>query len=256
MKVLIVGSGNIATWLLSRMAKAPSISLSLYARDQVVAKDLAHVYNVSVINDLAIADGMFDIIILAVSDNVLGQVFNQYFNQTIVIHCSGATSIDVLSNMAAHYGVMWPIYSIKKHLVDQLPADIPLVINANTEATKAQLQQLAHIVSAKADIVTEQERAALHLGATVVNNFTNHLYAQMQHWLQDKKIDFNLLIPIMMQQSLLIPSTNDFQENQTGAAIRGDENTIQNHLAQLEHTIHLKKIYELMTASIQATKKD
>lgn len=256
MKVLIVGSGNIATWLLSRMAKSPSISLSLYARDQAVAKDLARVYGVSFINDLAVADGVFDVIILAVSDNVLGQVFNQYFNQTIVIHCSGATSIDVLSNIAVHYGVMWPIYSIKKHLVDQLPEAIPLVINANTESTKAQLRQLAHIVSTKVDIVTEQERAALHLGATVVNNFTNHLYAQMQHWLQDKQIDFNLLIPIMMQQSLLIPSTVDFQQNQTGAAIRGDENTIQNHLAQLEHTTYLKKIYELLTASIQATQKD
>lgn len=255
MKVLIVGSGNIATWLLSRMAQDASISLAVFARDHAVANELGCTYGVSVIDDLVIADGEYDVIILAVSDNVLGQVLNQYFNETIVLHCSGATSINVLSPIAAHYGVMWPIYSIKKHLVDQLPTDIPLVINANSEAIISKLQQLAQIVSSNVDIVTEQERAALHLGATVVNNFTNHLYAQMQHWLQDKQIDFDLLKPIMMQQSLLIPTTVDFQQNQTGAAIRGDENTIQNHLAQLEDQSYLKKIYELLTAAIQASKK-
>jgi hypothetical protein len=56
-----------------------------------------------------------------------------------------------------------------------------------------------------------------------------------------------------MEETLNRLKTESPQKSQTGPAIRYDQKTIEQHLRLLEQHPSLKKIYQLLTTSIQAS---
>jgi hypothetical protein len=90
----------------------------------------------------------------------------------------------------------------------------------------------------------------LHVAATIVNNFSNHLFALAENYCDQQKIDFKLLVPLIEETA---KRTEQFSPSQmqTGPAIRNDIQTIQIHLEVLENFPELKRFYELFTESIQ-----
>ena len=134
--------------------------------------------------------------------------------------------------------------------MDQLP-DIPVFIDANDEVAKKKLEQLAQSISREQVIMADDDkRLKTHVAAVIVSNFTNHLYKLAEDYCKKEGIEFNQLIPLI-QETMQRLKTISPSKTQTGPAIRHDELTIQQHLALLEKYPHLKKIYQLMTESIQ-----
>ena len=82
------------------------------------------------------------------------------------------------------------------------------------------------------------------------NNFANHLFTIGQDILSNNQIPFEILLPLI--QNTVEKLTYTYPEKlQTGPAIRNDQQTISTHQALLVDHEEYRKIYEILTESIQ-----
>jgi antitoxin component of RelBE/YafQ-DinJ toxin-antitoxin module len=81
----------------------------------------------------------------------------------------------------------------------------------------------------------------------------NHLYQIGNQICEENNIPFEVLHPLIQETAQKIKELSP-SEAQTGPALRNDTKTIEKHLAILENE-NYKKIYELLTQSIQNVKK-
>src|SRR4029079_14687211 len=124
-------------------------------------------------------------------------------------------------------------------------------IDASDDSARKKLEQLAQSISKEKVILAgDKERLKLHVAAVIVSNFTNHLYKLAEDYCKKEGLDFNQLIPLIEETAQRLKAISP-SDTQTGPAVRHDDPTIQQHLSILEKYPHLKKIYEMMTESIQ-----
>jgi predicted short-subunit dehydrogenase-like oxidoreductase (DUF2520 family) len=193
-----------------------------------------------------------DIYVLAVSDKALPEISNEIsFGKKLVVHTAGSVSKDVLNKASKNYGVLYPLQSLRKENVSI--AEIPLLVDGNTEDSLTLVYDFAKTISAEVKIVHDEERSKLHAGAIIVNNFPNYLYALTEDYCKKENIDFRLLLPLIGETANRLYFFSP-AEMQTGPAVRNDAETIKKHLELLEQYPALKKIYELITESIIANK--
>ena len=94
-------------------------------------------------------------------------------------------------------------------------------------------------------------RLKYHLAATLVNNFTNYLFAMAESFCKKENISFAVLQPLMEETVIRLRNISP-AATQTGPAIRNDQNTIQKHRELLnDYPAHIAKFYELFTQEIQ-----
>jgi predicted short-subunit dehydrogenase-like oxidoreductase (DUF2520 family) len=153
-----------------------------------------------------------------------------------------------LQDVSKNFGVLYPLQTLRKEI--KIDYEIPMLIDANTEDTLAVVEDFAKTISDNVQTADDDTRMQLHVAATIVNNFSNHLFALTENYCDQQKIDFKLLVPLIEETA---KRTEQFSPSQiqTGPAIRNDIQTIQTHLQLLENFPELKKIYELFTESIR-----
>ena len=110
------------------------------------------------------------------------------------------------------------------------------------------LETLSQLLSPLAVQSDEKQRLSMHLAAVVVNNFTNHLYAEAHRFCKSKHVNFDLLVPLIEETTRKIKQINP-RESQTGTASRGDTQTIQRH-KMIPMTEELSDIYSLFTSQL------
>ena len=253
MRIVIIGSGNIAHFFVPRLQSGGHEIIQIYSRELDHAALLANAGNItSYTNQLDKIDLSADAYILAVKDGAL-----EYLNQTLVlkdklvIHCAGAVSLDAISDISDNVGVICALYSInKKNLPES--NNIPLIVEANTDEGLHNTMLLAKAISENVLKADASQRQMLHLNAVIVNNFTNHLLTIAQKLSEENKLPFEILQPIIeqtfIQSKYILPS-----ESQTGPAIRKDEVTIQKHISLLNQHKEWQQIYRDISVSIQET---
>lgn len=245
----IIGTGNTAWFIATRLAAAGHICVGIYGRNVKAAEQLSSVINAPA---YTLTDGIKDageVCIIAISDHAINEIVQQFrFTDTVLLHTAGAVDAAILSSAATHYGVIWPIYSIVK---DNLPAErnIPTIWEAATPQAK---EKITGLLPALTDITYEadyEKRKWLHLTAVFSNNFANHLFAITQKLCAENDLPFNLLLPIA-QQTVSRLSTGNAYTLQTGPARRGDEVTLQKHLQLLASYPVWQKLYREISESI------
>jgi predicted short-subunit dehydrogenase-like oxidoreductase (DUF2520 family) len=97
--------------------------------------------------------------------------------------------------------------------------------------------------------ITSDERKTLHLAGVFANNFVNHFYAVGAEILQDKKLDFDLLKPLILETAAKVESLRPL-DVQTGPAKRNDKSVIHAQLKMLQDKPEFQKIYSFVTESI------
>jgi predicted short-subunit dehydrogenase-like oxidoreductase (DUF2520 family) len=249
MNIVIIGTGNTATVLGRKLKSAGHKILQVYGRNSAEASALAYELGTESTNYWNVVNRNADLYILAVSDIAVEEVFHelQLIDKTIV-HTAASVSKDVLKGNSEHYGVLYPLQSLKKDS-SYLP-DIPVIIDASDKQTLAVLDVLAHSISDRVVEAGDETRVKLHLAAVMVNNFTNHLYALVEKYCHQEGLDFYLLLPLIKETAARL-NTVPPAKSQTGPALRGDTVTIEKHLALLEKYPQLKKIYSLLSESIR-----
>lgn len=186
--------------------------------------------------------------IIAVSDKAIADVSKQMpFQNRIVVHTSGAASLDVLDTKNRK-GVFYPLQTFSKNKEIDFSI-IPLCLEAENTFDFRVLETVAKSISNAVFAINSDQRKALHVAAVFVNNFTNHLYHIGQEICEEHQVPFEILRPLIQETAEKINTLNPV-DAQTGPAKRNDLVTIDAHLAYLTSE-NQKNIYKLITQSIQ-----
>ena len=245
-KIVIIGSGNIAQHLIQAFAKSKKVDvIQVFSRQKEAAIPLLDPNKITdSFNDLAQAD----LYIIAVSDDAISKVSSQLpFKNRLVVHTSGSVSLDALDKKNRK-GSFYPLQTFsKKAEVDF--SQIPIFLESENETDFELLQQVAQIISHKAYKINSEQRKALHVSAVFVNNFVNHLYQIGNEICIENKIPFDVLKPLILETANKVMTLSP-KEAQTGPAIRNDKQTIASHLDFLLDE-NQATIYKILTQSIQ-----
>lgn len=249
MEIVIIGTGNTASVLGKMLRTAGHRIVQVFGRDAAAASALAYELDSESTNYWAVVTRSADIYILAVSDIAIPEVLKElHLTNKTVVHTAASVSKDIFRNRATHYGVMYPLQSLKKGS-DRLP-EIPVIIDASDENTLEQIAALAGSISDKVVEGDDEVRLKMHLAAVFCNNFVNHIYALMQDFCEKEKLDFALFLPLIEETAARLKQL-PAAEAQTGPALRGDDITIEKHREILRKHPGLLKIYDLLTESIR-----
>lgn len=255
MKIVIVGSGNVASVLGKKIITAGHLVVQVVAhnnRHQAAA--VAAMLHAEVIADLSQLDVFADIYLLAISDTALTDMAALFPKvDGIVLHTAGAVPIRVLANASGKFGVLYPLQSLRKEKTDY--GQVPLLIDGNTNETFETIKTFAGTISNLVQRSDDAYRLRLHTAAVVVSNFPNHLYRLASDYCNQESIDFNLL------QSLITETADRLRQYapalmQTGPAARNDVATIAKHVKLLANYPQLQALYKVLTASIQQYQND
>ena len=252
MDIVIIGTGNTASVLGKKLSAAGHTIVQVFGRDSMKASNLAYELGTESTNYWNVVHKEADIYIIAVSDIAVEEVFKELnLSDKTVVHTAASVSKEVLKRGSSHYGVFYPLQSLRKSL-GYLP-EIPIVIDASDPETLEELDFLAHSISDKVIEANDEQRLKLHLAAVICNNFVNHLYAQAENFCKKEGLDFYLLLPLIRETAARLEDSSPSQ-TQTGPAIRNDKATMEKHLELLDSYPELKKIYTLLSQSIYHTR--
>ncbi len=248
MKVVIAGSGNVASILSVVIQRAGHEIVQIVGRTSENAKELASKHNAQycTLLDDKFADA--DIYIIALTDAGLESVGKMSgFKNKLIVHTAGSVPMEVLKNLSSTYGVLYPLQTLSKES-DHIPG-IPFLIDGSNKETVNIITAFAKTLSDKVMPTSDAERLHYHVAAVFVGNFTNHLAAVTESFCEKEKLDFKILLPLVNEVTYKI---NHFspREMQTGPAIREDIVTLNRHLQALSSNPDLKYIYLKLSESI------
>ncbi len=246
-KVVILGGGNVAIQLAKAFLKAKNILLvQQYSRHNRTSFFIDnHIPTTQNLANLIDAD----LYIIAISDDAIANFSKKLIlKNKLVVHTSGSVAmLDLQCN--ANKGVFYPLQSLSKQKKINFKK-VPICIEAENKADFKLLKTVAKTISKKIYAIDSEQRKSLHVAAVFVNNFVNHLYKIGNDICDAKKVDFEILKPLIKETAKKITLLSP-KEAQTGPAKRQDKKTIQNHLDLL--TEKQQKIYTLLTNSIMDT---
>ena len=111
------------------------------------------------------------------------------------------------------------------------------------------MQKLGKAISEAVYLIKDEERAILHVAAVFVNNFSNYLFYIGHQICEQEQLDFAILKPLIQETVHKIQHQLPY-DMQTGPSKRGDQLTIQKHLAYLEKYPTYREIYALLSEQI------
>lgn len=248
MKIVIIGTGNVATVLAGQFTKAGHVIPQVYGRNAAAASVLANRVGAAPCSSLKEITQEAALYLVCVADKAIQSIAAELpLNHQLVVHTAGSVSIEALKNVSANYGVFYPFQTIRKE-VTAIPA-MPIMIDGNTVSAKETLLQLANTISGKVSIANDLQRMQYHLCAVMTNNFSNYLVVLAENYCRRHGLDFSNLLPLLDETTRRL---HEFSPAgvQTGPAIRKDMGTIDRHLALLDDEPGLKKIYQLFSQEI------
>ncbi len=245
-KVVLIGSGNVAQHLIKVMLKTANIELvQVFARDR---NSISHLIPeeriISNYNKIKEAD----VYIISVSDNAIAEVSSHLpFENRLVVHTSGTSELSVLDDKNRK-GVFYPLQTFSKSKAVDF-STIPICLETEKESDYKTLETLANLISKKVFAISSEQRKSLHVAAVFVCNFVNHLYQIGNQICNENKVPFEILQPLILETATKITQLAP-KDAQTGPALRKDTKTIEKHLEFLQDA-NYKEIYKLLTQSIQ-----
>ena len=244
-KVVIIGSGNVAHHLIAAFAKSKKVEvIQVFARQKENVTPLFDSNKItSIYTDLAEAD----LYIIAVSDDAIATVSSQIpFKNRLVVHTSGTVSINSL-DAKNRKGIFYPLQTFTKDkAVDY--SKVPICLESENETDFKLLENVAQSISNSVFKINSEQRKALHVSAVFVNNFVNQLYQIGNEICLENNIPFEILNPLIQETANKVISLSP-KEAQTGPAKRNDTQTINTHLSFLTDATQ-KEIYKILTKSI------
>ena len=235
MKIVVVGTGRLATNLVPALLKAGHEALMVNSRT---------------LEDLP---SEADAFILSVKDDALAQVISRVVEgreDQVFFHTAGSMPLAIFEGKARHYGVFYPMQSFSKERQVDF-ADIPLFLEGNDQQTMRVAHNLADSLSRQVYELTTDERRYLHLAAVFACNFANHCYALSARLLEKQGIPFDVMLPLIDETARKVHTLSPI-EAQTGPAVRYDENIIQMQADLLSDQPALRELYLKMSENIHA----
>jgi predicted short-subunit dehydrogenase-like oxidoreductase (DUF2520 family) len=254
MRIVLLGTGNLATRLgLSLLAKNGAV-VQVYGRNTARATTLAHLLGCPWTTDKSKILLDADLYLLAVTEEGIPELLQDApIRHRLLVHTSGSVAMDVLAPFTDDYGVFYPLQTLSAQKALDF-SQVPICVEANNSDNLQKITLLAQMISEQVVNLNSVQRREFHLAAVFVCNFVNHLYVIGEKLLKDQQLDFNLLKPLILETAnkamAFSPATV-----QTGPAIRGNQPILDLHLKMLEQHPAWQKIYELMSLDILSNRK-
>jgi predicted short-subunit dehydrogenase-like oxidoreductase (DUF2520 family) len=253
MDIVLIGSGNTAT-VLGRKSLAAGHRISqVYSRNAGHANVLATRLGTNSTSYISSVDRKADLMIIALRDEAVAYFVKEIGEQkSIVVHTAGALSVNEVRGINKSFGVIYPLQSLRKE-IETIPV-LSILLEGNNADTTKRLKEFASSIASSVVEANDEARLKYHLAATIVNNFTNRLYALTASFCEKENIAFTALQPLIEETALRLRNTNP-QQAQTGAAMRNDFITIEKHQELLKKYPDILKYYDLFTSEIMLSLK-
>lgn len=249
MTYALIGSGNMAWLVASRMFAAGHTCVGVWGRNAAAVDSLCEAFSLLRIDSLKDFNDGPDACIVAVADSAIAEVVKPLsMRSTVLIHTAGSVSIDILTAHSKAAGVVWPVYSIRKAALPQHRAFSALIEANNREAWQV-VRGVAKAICDTPYEATSAQRQWMHLAAVMGNNFVNHLLSTATDICAVQGLPISLLHPLL-EQTIAGARTQHPALLQTGPARRHDAATITKHLAMLEAHPEWKDLYTTFTKAI------
>lgn len=253
-RISFIGAGNVASHLAIKLYQEGFEIVSVLSRGDSAQRLAAMVQSKAANTIRQFVKSKTDLIIIAINDDNIQPMAHSLSGKidesTIVVHTSGATS-SISDSKIVNTGVFYPLQSFRKNK----PLDftqIPFLITGNDQETESSLFQLANKLSKNIQVVSDQQRLALHVAAVFANNFTTEMYILAERICQEHSMDFKTLLPLIMETTSRMEDESP-KNLMTGPAIRNDKKTIKKHQHLLTSSPEILKIYNNITKIIQNT---
>ncbi|SFL10532.1 Rossmann-like and DUF2520 domain-containing protein [Proteiniphilum acetatigenes] len=247
MKVVFIGSGNVATHMAMALKGVGNGIVQVYSRTSENAELLADRVGAEPIDNLEDIYCTADFYIFSVKDDILPEIVAQMPSTTgIWAHTAGSIPVSVLSPHKKR-GALYPLQTFSREREVNFQ-DIPLFIEGESDETAILLKELAETISGNVHFLSGDKRRILHLAAVFACNFTNHMYTLASEIMSEEEIPFHLLNPLINETAAKV-TVMEPKAAQTGPAVRFDEKVMQKHLELLKDPLK-REIYSLLSSSI------
>ena len=250
MKIVIIGSGNLATHLSLALSAVGEEIIQVFSRTEEHAKELAEKIGCQYTTGIDGINKNADLYILSVKDDAISEIVTsvcQKCPKAIFIHTAGSVPMDVFKGEANHYGVLYPMQTFSKHRQVNFRS-IPCFLEASDEQTMCKIHSLAESISDKVVLADSEKRRKLHLAAVFACNLTNHCYRLAERVLQEEQIDWKLFLPLIEETAHKVTEMSP-KDAQTGPMVRYDIG-VMNRQLELISDERTRQIYRLMAESI------
>jgi len=253
MKIVFIGSGNLATNLGKALYRAGHEILQVYSRTAEHADMFADLFECSATTDIYNIRCDADIYIFSVKDSVLERLANcvaENVKGKLFVHTAGSMPMDILP--IERRGVIYPMQTFSKSREVDFSV-IPTFIEAEKAEDLKLIQELAEGISGNVRVLPSEDRKSLHVAAVYACNFVNHCYRLSEKVLEKYDIPFSVMLPLVDETARKVHEISP-KDAQTGPAVRWDENVMLEHKQLLKDDAMMLEIYELMSKSIHDDK--
>jgi predicted short-subunit dehydrogenase-like oxidoreductase (DUF2520 family) len=248
MKVVLIGSGNLATQTGLAMKSAGIEIAKVYSRTEENARALANTLYTDWTTNINDVPTDADLYLFALKDSVLSDVVSSMPKTNGVwVHTSGSMPMDLFAPYKEDYGVFYPLQTFSKNRRVDF-SKIHIYNEYSTPISKRVIESVAKKLSDHVEELHSEKRRKLHLAAVFACNFVNHMYVIASDILEEDGIASEGLIPLIDETTMKIHEMRPRQA-QTGPAIRYDRNVIDKHLSMLSDEKR-RELYKMISDSI------
>ncbi|MFC6266754.1 Rossmann-like and DUF2520 domain-containing protein [Frigoriflavimonas asaccharolytica] len=249
MKVVIIGSGNVAYHLANAFVLKGINLIQIFGRNENDLQEIA--LKTGVPFSTKILDNA-DLYIIAVNDGALEEVSQLITKKNcIVAHTSGSLPIEILQG-EYRKAVIYPLQTFSKSKELEYHK-IPFFLEAQNTEDYLFIENLALKISDHVEASSYEKRKYVHLSAVFACNFVNHLFARAKEITDAHDIPFKYLLPLIEETTHKIFQVEP-KEAQTGPSVRNDvritkmqEDLLNGEFLKIYKTMNesIKEMYEL-----------
>jgi predicted short-subunit dehydrogenase-like oxidoreductase (DUF2520 family) len=241
----IIGSGRVANKLALYLSQTTNI-LSIHSLEADRLRNLAQVINAKAVSNIHELSSDAELNVIAVSDDQIEAVAKKLNKDIPVVHTSGSVTLDVFEGYQDS-GILYPLQTFSVDRVIDI-SKIPFLLECNNPQFMEKLKEFtASRLSSNIYEVDSDKRKRIHIAAVFAANFCNHLWSISEDILRKEGIELDLFEPLITE-SIQKAMVEGCRASQTGPAVRGDDNTINQHIDALEGTD--KELYKQITLAI------
>lgn len=252
MKIVIIGSGNVAGALTGALSRAGMPPVQVWARSKTGAAKVASICGCPFSDDpgeLARAD----LYLLAVSDKAVRPVAARLdFGDGVAAHTAGSVDLDALGTK--YRAVFYPLQTITRGRQIDF-RNVPILVEGNNARSLGVVREVADMLSDTVLEVDSRRRTILHMAAVFANNFTNHMYAAGEELAREAGFGFDILKPLITETTAKAMECASPRDAQTGPAVRNDFETRSRHTELLAGKPYLQNLYVNISKNIWETSK-
>ena len=248
MKIVVVGSGNVAESLAQAIAEAEGLELvQIFARNEERGRKVAELAHTEW-SDTLLAEA--DLYLISVSDNAVDGCAKKLHipYNAVVAHTAGCCPIEALTPHT-HRAVFYPFQTFSVGRKVDFSKGYIFVEGATDHALQV-VERVAHALTAKVLPADSARRAVIHLSGVFACNFANAMYANAAEILAEEGLPFDIIVPVIAETAQKAIAVANPALSQTGPARRGDSETLDRHRKMLAEKPCTKEIYDKISEDI------